>query len=130
MRRVLLAEDDFYLRDLYTKAFTASGTYTVISAADGEQAYETFCGADFDIVLLDVMMPGISGIDILKKIRAMPAPKGTVPVWIITNAGEDEIIKDVFALGADGFLIKVEHTPKEILHEIDVFFENREKEGK
>lgn len=122
MINVLIIEDDFFIRDLYQKAFQKAG-YTVQVAVDGEQGIEALRNGVFDIVLLDVMMPKITGIEVLKTVRSESFPSHNVPIFLITNLGQNSIIEEAFKLGADGYFLKSQLTPDEIVAEIGTFLE-------
>lgn len=111
--KVLMVEDDKFLRDLATQKFAKEGFQT-ISAMDGEQAMMLAEKALPDVVLLDVLLPGIDGFEVLKRMRINPALKRT-PVFMLSNFGQAEDIAKAKALGADRFLIKADHTLDEIV---------------
>lgn len=122
MKSILIIEDDYYIRDIYQRTFTKGG-YTVDIAADGQQGLDKSQKTKFDLILLDIMLPHVTGIDVLRSIRTSGAINHETPVYLITNLGQEDIIKEAFTIGADGYLIKSQLRPQEILHEIDVFFE-------
>ncbi len=125
MRKVLIAEDDFFIRDIYSKVFTLSG-YEVAVAVDGMDALEKIKAQQYDMVLLDIMMPRMTGIDVLKNIRTMEAPAKSTPVFIITNLGQQNVIEEAFKLGMDGYILKSQVTPQQIVDEINNFFLTKE----
>ncbi len=125
MRKVLIAEDDFFIRDIYSKVFTLSG-YEVAVAVDGMDALEKIKAQQYDMVLLDIMMPRMTGIDVLKNIRTMETPAKNTPVFIITNLGQQNVIEEAFKLGMDGYILKSQVTPQQIVDEINNFFLTKE----
>lgn len=126
MKKVLIVEDDFYIRDIYTKNFVQGG-YTVEVASDGEEALEKVKTVSFDIILLDIMLPKKTGIDVLRSYRDPSSTVKNTPVFMITNLGQEAIIKEAFKIGADGYLIKAQLTPKDMVREINNFFIEQEK---
>jgi len=126
MKKVLIVEDDFYIRDIYSKNF-AQGGYIVEVASDGEEAIEKAKSSSFDIILLDIMLPKITGLDVLRNYRDDVSNVKNTPVFMITNLGQEDIIKEAFKIGADGYLIKAQLTPKDIVREINNFFAQQEK---
>lgn len=100
--RILLAEDERSLNDVITKTLTRNG-YSVDSCFDGEEALYCLKDTDYDAAVLDIMMPGKSGIEVLKEIRKQGS---TVPVLFLT--ARDSISDRVEGLdaGADDYLIK------------------------
>jgi DNA-binding response OmpR family regulator len=124
MKRILIVEDDNFIRDLYNRAFSKAG-YEVSVAADGQEALDVVKNTNFDMILLDIMLPKVNGIDVL---RAYKDPKSGVkdtPVFLITNLGQEDIIKEAFKLGADGYLLKAQLTPKNVVDEANGFFEQK-----
>jgi len=125
MRKILIAEDDFFIRDIYSEVFTLSG-YEVHAAVDGADALEKLKNQQYDMVLLDIMMPKMTGIDVLKALRAFPVPVKETPVFIITNLGQQNIIEEAFKIGMDGYIIKSQVTPQQIVNEINTFFTSKD----
>lgn len=124
MKKILIVEDDFYIRDLYQMAFTKA-QYTVEVAVDGEEALERVKNNNYDIILLDIMMPKVTGIDVLRSFRNENSRVKNTPVFLITNLGQDSFIKEAFKIGADGYFLKSQLTPKEIINEINAFLEKQ-----
>jgi CheY-like chemotaxis protein len=122
--RVLIAEDDLPLLDLYDKKFTKAG-YEVIRAEDGGEAVKAAKEKSPDICLLDVMMPVMNGFEVLKKVKSDPATS-EIPVVILSNYGEMPNITEGLLQGAVEYLIKVEHTPEEVLEVVQDALAERE----
>lgn len=112
-KKVILIEDDFFIRDLYKRQFTLSGI-EIEAFANGRDGLEALKKNKYDIVLLDIMLPDINGIDILKQIKDDPVNKD-LPVVFLTNMGQESIIKEGFALGAEDYLIKAAYTPNQVV---------------
>lgn len=125
MKKLLIAEDDFFIRDIYSKVFSISG-YEVLVAVDGEDALTKIKAQAFDMILLDIMMPKVTGIDVLRETRTTETPNKTAPVFLITNLGQQNIIEEAFKLGMDGYIIKSQVTPQQIVDEINTFLANKE----
>lgn len=125
MRKILIAEDDFFIRDIYSKVFSLSG-YDVKVAVDGNDAFEKIKTEQFDMILLDIMMPRMTGIDVLKGVRALSTPAKSTPIFIITNLGQQNVIEEAFKLGMDGYILKSQVSPQQIVDEINNFFINKE----
>lgn len=121
MKKILIAEDDFFIRDIYRKVFSL-GNFDVEIAIDGIDALEKVKVQSFDIILLDIMMPRMTGIDVLKAIRALETPAKDTPIFMITNLGQQNIIEEAFKVGMDGYIIKSQVTPQQIVEEINTFF--------
>ena len=125
MRKLLIAEDDFFIRDIYGKVFSLSG-YDVQVAVDGMDAFEKIKATQYDMILLDIMMPRMTGIDVLKNVRALSTPAKSTPIFIITNLGQQNVIEEAFKLGMDGYILKSQVSPQQIVDEINNFFINKE----
>jgi CheY-like chemotaxis protein len=125
MRKILIAEDDFFIRDIYSKVFSLSG-YDVAVAVDGADALDKISNQQFDMVLLDIMMPRMTGIDVLKNVRSLQTPQKSTPIFIITNLGQQNVIEEAFKLGMDGYILKSQVTPQQIVDEINNYFISKE----
>jgi two-component system response regulator ResD len=127
MRKILIAEDDFFIRDIYSKVFSLSG-YDVNVAVDGADALEKIKAQQYDMILLDIMMPRMTGIDVLKNVRALSTPAKSTPIFIITNLGQQNVIEQAFKLGMDGYILKSQVSPQQIVEEINNYFINKESQ--
>ncbi|MGI8419940.1 MAG: response regulator transcription factor [Candidatus Levyibacteriota bacterium] len=125
MRKILIAEDDFFIRDIYSKVFSLSG-YDVQVAVDGMDALEKIKAQPYEMILLDIMMPKMTGIDVLRNVRSLPPPAKDVPIFVITNLGQQNVIEEAFKLGMDGYILKSQVSPQQIVDEINNFFTNKE----
>lgn len=119
---VLLVEDDFYIRDLYQRAFKKAG-YDISVAVDGQDGIEQTSNTKADIILLDIMMPKVTGVGVLKELKKEGSINKETPTFLISNLGQENIIREAFAIGADGYLLKSQLTPSEIIDEINRYFE-------
>ncbi len=114
---LLLVEDDRFLRDLAIQKFTADNNITVITAMDGEQGLVLAEKHIPHIILLDILLPGIDGFEVLKRIRSKPQFSRTLIV-MLSNFGQREDIDKAMALGANQFFIKANYTLDEIVSEV------------
>ncbi|MCA9392464.1 response regulator [candidate division WWE3 bacterium] len=110
-KTVLLIEDEIYLNDLYKMTLEADG-YTVLAAYDGEQGVEQ-ANNHPDIIYLDIMLPKINGIDVLKKLKENDATKD-IPVVILSNLGQESIVQQALTLGAKEYVIKLQIEPADL----------------
>lgn len=120
-KKVLVVDDEDSVREIYRHEFLTSG-YTVVVAADGEEGLLKAGEEQPDIMLLDIMLPKMSGIEVLRALKENQLTK-KIPVLLLTNLGEETIIKEGFELGADGYLLKVSYTPAQVVDEVKKFFE-------
>ncbi|OGY25680.1 MAG: hypothetical protein A2Z11_04480 [Candidatus Woykebacteria bacterium RBG_16_43_9] len=118
-KKILVVDDEDPVREIYNKEFTSSG-FKVVLASDGEQGLLKAGEEIPDLILLDVMMPKMSGIDTLKVLKKNELTK-EIPILLLTNLGEEQIIKEGFSLGADGYLLKVSYTPAQVVEECRKF---------
>lgn len=117
MKKVLLVEDEKDIRELYALYLIDTG-YSVSTAEDGTSAINKALIEDWDVMLLDIMLPGEDGIQILKTIKENERLRDK-PVIVLTNLNIESVISEVFQLGADGFLVKSEITPDKIVSEVE-----------
>jgi DNA-binding response OmpR family regulator len=113
--RVLVADDDPDIRDLVDFKLRQAG-YAVEAVPDGLSAWEAFQDRKPALVILDVMMPGLSGIDVLRKIRDSDSPG--IPVLLLSAKSRDSDVDTGFAVGADDYVIKP-FSPRELLHRVN-----------
>lgn len=118
--KILVIEDDQFLRELYDELLKEEG-YEVDIAEDGEEGLNKFLEGGYSLVLLDIMLPKIDGLEILRKAKDKKPKKENGPIVLLTNLGQDSIIKEGFSLGAAGYLVKSAMNPDQVLDEIKVF---------
>lgn len=116
-KKILLVEDDKFLRELIAKKLK-SAEYEVIEATDGESAVVKAKELRPDLILLDLILPGIDGFGILAEIKEDPAISKT-PVIILSNLSQQEEVDRAIKLGAADFLIKAHFVPGEIIEKIN-----------
>ena len=119
-KKILLAEDDEFLKQLYTDVLSAEG-YTVETAIDGEEALAKVSAGGWDLILLDIIMPKLNGLDVVKKTKELPIP--AVPnkcIIFLTNLDKGEEIKEALLLG-NGYLIKSQITPGDLVKEVKLY---------
>jgi len=116
MSKVLIVDDDMTLRELYVERMKAEN-YTIISASDGEEAIAKTIKERPDVILLDIMMPKINGIDVMKMLREKDETKA-IPIIILTALVQEiDKIKDMMGSN-DGYLIKSEIMPKDVVDKV------------
>jgi DNA-binding response OmpR family regulator len=111
--RILVADDDIDIRDIIEFKLGAAG-YTVDTAGDGLAAWAAFQATPPDLAVLDIMMPRLSGIDVLRKIRESNAPG--VPVLLLSAKGPDS--DPGFDVGATDYMAKP-FSPRELLDRVN-----------
>jgi two-component system phosphate regulon response regulator PhoB len=116
MAKILLVEDDVNLREIYSARFAAEA-YQVITASDGEEALATAVREKPDLIVLDVMMPKISGFDVLDILRSTPETKDT-KVIMMTALSQDTDRQRGEALGVNKYLIKSQVTLEDVVNSV------------
>ena len=112
MANIIIVEDDNTLASVYKQELEKGGhTVTIISDKD---AVAGISQQKPDLILLDILMPNINGLDILRELKVDPVASG-IPVILLTNVAEDASIARGLELGAYGYLLKSETTPDQIL---------------
>jgi CheY-like chemotaxis protein len=119
-KRILVVEDDDSLRNLYITILQEAG-FTIESSSDGNLAFDAMFKGGFDLVLLDIMLPGMDGLTILNKLSQNQPLSPNKHIVIISNVGQDEAIAKAMALGAQGYLIKSDYTPDQIVEQVNSF---------
>jgi len=114
MTKVLLVEDDVALRDIYSARFIAEN-YDVVTASDGEMALTQAVKEKPELIVLDVMMPKISGFDVLDILRATPETKDTKVIMMTALSQAADVDKGK-SLGADEYLVKSEVTLTDVIN--------------
>jgi DNA-binding response OmpR family regulator len=114
-RKVLIIEDERFIAELYSRALLKAG-YDVKLVTDGTEALKIAQTNAYDIILLDLMVPNLTGIEILRTLRD-PArvPTITAKIIITTNLEQRDDVRADIEHQADGYLVKAEITPKELV---------------
>ncbi len=113
---ILLIEDETDIRAVYKELLTDVG-YSVIEASDGDIGLERALNSNWDLLLLDVMLPKRDGLEILSKIKTNETIKDK-PVILLSNLEKGDILKACMELGAKNFLIKSNIVPQDLLDEV------------
>lgn len=115
-RRVLLAEDDRFLRRAASAGLRQQG-FTVLTAEDGEQALTVARAERPDLVLLDLIMPKLSGFEVLKALKEDPATT-RIPVIVLSNLGQHQDMDRAMTLGATAYFIKAHLSLHELVKKV------------
>lgn len=125
MTKILLVEDDPLVYRLYQKLFEKEGYETELGT-NGQEGLDKLANFTPDVILLDIMMPQMNGIEMLEKLKADPATKN-IPVIVLTNVTDIGVSNEVFSKGADLSIAKSETEPDEVIRWIDsVLQKNRQ----
>jgi len=118
-KTILFIEDDPLIVDMYSHVLTKVG-YVVEVAGDGKQGLAMAKAKDYDLLLLDIMIPQMSGIDVLEALRGTDG-KGlpNTKIVILTNLAQDEESRRALEAQADGYLIKADVTPHKLVELVE-----------
>jgi len=117
-KQILVVEDDATLRDLYAELLRNEG-YVVDTAIDGGEALKKMRFGGWDLILLDIMIPGIDGFDVMNALKDTPPSQPNGPVVYLTNlGGEDNIEKGLEKHGVKAYWVKSELTPGQIIQRV------------
>lgn len=118
-KKILCIEDEHFISELYVRALTKAG-YDVTVEVDGQKGLSLAQTDDYDIILLDLMIPTITGIEVLRRLRNKEeTPKLHAKVIITTNLEQREDIRADIENQADGYIVKAEITPHELVGFLD-----------
>ena len=111
-KKIVFVEDDEGFFNLFSAALNMKG-YDVIHVPEGAQAVEKIKVEKPDLVLLDIILPGMSGLDVLKELKETEETK-YVKIVMLTNFGTDDNVNKAMELGADDYLMKYNVVPSEL----------------
>lgn len=114
--KILLVDDDEFLLDMYSMKFKEAG-FNIDIASSGQDALDKLVRKSYDIILLDIVMPGVDGFEVLNRMKNDNLGGG-VPVIVLSNLGQKEDIDRGLSLGAKDYIIKAHFTPTEVVEKI------------
>jgi two-component system alkaline phosphatase synthesis response regulator PhoP len=115
-KKILLVEDDEFLSEILSGKLKEAG-FEVNLANNAPEGLNLTKSIKFDLILLDLILPGMDGFEFLKIFKGEPN-NSSAPVVVLSNLGQEEEIKRAKILGAEDFMIKAHHTTKEIIEKI------------
>ena len=115
-KKILLVEDEDFIRELYTRQLTKAG-FLVQNVAGGQAGLDLLKTEQFDLMLLDIMLPGMNGLQVLREFKTQN-PNAPMRTILLTNLGQEAVIKEGFELGAQAYLIKASYTPDQVVNEV------------
>lgn len=126
--KILLAEDDLQLVDMYRRKFELEG-FDVQFAEDGQMALDILDKWKPDVALLDIMMPKVNGLDVLKHIKEKKGYDDVITV-ILTNLGNEATAEEIYKLGATEYIVKADMTPLEVSEKVKELIKYYKKSDK
>jgi CheY-like chemotaxis protein len=116
--KILLVDDDSFLRDMYALKFGELG-HSVLTASSGAEALQLLSQqSDFDVMLSDVIMPGMLGTELLQHIKDH-FPETKMKIIMLSNQGQEQDVADAAAKGAVGYIIKAQSIPSEVVKKVE-----------
>ncbi len=120
--KILIAEDDKFIGDVYETKLSGEG-YNVVLAVNGSEALEKIKKESPKLILLDIFMPELDGIGLLKKLKEDEelSDYKDIPVIILTNASERDYVSQAIDLGAVDYMVKSNFTPDEVIGKVQKY---------
>ncbi|MBI2410902.1 MAG: response regulator [Candidatus Kerfeldbacteria bacterium] len=116
--KVLIVEDDKFLSELISTKLTKEG-FNIVLATDGESGLQKAIAEKPNIILLDIMLPGMSGFEVLEALKKQADQTvANIPVLILSNFGQESKVQQGLSLGAKDYLVKANFTTAEIVEKI------------
>lgn len=121
-KKILIIEDEAPLLDSYAELVTVA-KMTPLKALDGYQGLDILANnlGGISLVLLDLMMPGVDGLEVLKTVKNNEEKYGSIPIIILTNMTSESVIKEAFNMGASSYLVKTDLDYSGLMKELDKF---------
>src|SRR5438477_5547559 len=113
MKKMLIIEDDQIVGNIYRRKFQAEG-FQVELAEDGEAGLVATRNSKPDVVILDLMLPKLNGVEVLKQLRAEPTTRD-LPVVVLSNAYMSSLVQEALKAGANYCMIKANCTPRQLV---------------
>lgn len=117
-KRILFIEDDAAISEMYARAL-ARGGYSVDFAYNGTEGLARSRAEHYDLLLLDIMMPELTGMELLREFRTDPGASAGARVVILTNLAQDATSKEALRAEADGYLVKADIVPSQLVGLVD-----------
>jgi CheY-like chemotaxis protein len=126
LNKIIIVEDDPMISEIYQKKFSESG-YEVMAAESGDQALNFARKEKVDVILLDLIMPKMDGFEVIKHLRG-DGYDPDIKIIVFSNLGQKEDQDKAIKLGADGFIIKSDYTPSDLVKEVGRILNNFSEE--
>ncbi|KKU49627.1 MAG: Two component transcriptional regulator, winged helix family [candidate division WWE3 bacterium GW2011_GWC1_47_10] len=116
-KKILIIEDEADIRDLYCE-FLKANKFDVVAVEDGQMGLDLAARGEWDLILLDIMLPKVDGLELLRVIKSNGVASN-IPVILLTNLEKDEILEKCLELGAKKYLVKSGITPQDLLEAVN-----------
>jgi len=117
-KKILIVKDDIFLREICSYKLIQS-KYKVDIASDGEEALDMITKNKYDLVLMDIMIPKKTGLEVLEKYNKLNKNNNKTQFIMLSNLSEDDNVKKSYDLGVIDYIIKVNTSPSDILHKVN-----------
>ncbi len=124
--KILLVDDDAFLRDMYASKFISCGHEVEIADSSAATIAKFQNGGSFDLVILDMVMPGTSGVELLGIIKEQFSTQFSHCIFL-SNQGQEEDIKEATLAGAIGYIVKAHSIPSEVVRTVEQIITNHGK---
>ncbi len=114
-KKILMIEDDEFIRELYERQLKLAG-YSVETTPSGKDGLELLENNNYDLLMLDLNIPDLSGFQILESLQK--TPKEGMNIMILSNVAQDEFVSKGLSMGAQAFIIKSTYTPDRVVQEV------------
>lgn len=121
--KIIIVDDDDFLVDMYASKFGKSGTDVDVCKTSESLLEKLKAGMKADLILLDIVMPGMNGIEVLREMRREKLGEG-IPVVMLTNQNDEKDISEAKKLGIQGYIVKSAATPSEVVTEVTNIIKN------
>ena len=121
--KIIIVDDDDFLVDMYATKFGGSDVSVEVCKSGTSLLEKLQTGAGADLILLDIVMPGMNGMEALKKMRQDKLGEG-IPVVMLTNQSDEKDISEAKKLGIAGYIVKSAATPTEVVNEVMSIIKN------
>lgn len=122
MSKILIIEDDNFLLEMVVKAGKQGG-FDIDIAVDGEEGFTKAKNGDYDLILLDLILPKMHGLELLKKLRSENI---MTPVVVLSNLYDKETLDTANSLGIKDYIIKAQTTPSEIIEKVKIILNKKD----
>lgn len=118
--KILLVDDEQALVKMYSEALQGAG-FEILTAQDGQAAIETTKNQKPDVILLDIIMPKINGLDVLAQLKQSEETKN-IPVFLLTNLPEESSLEKAKSMGAEDYFVKAQTEPTKLVSILKSYF--------
>jgi two-component system response regulator ResD len=120
-KKILLVEDELYIRELYARALRQEG-YDVEEVDNGEDGFNKIRDNDYDLILLDIMLPKLNGLQVLENLKSENMEEKNSKIILLTNLDQALTIANGVSQGVRAYYVKSQYTPEKLKKEVMQYF--------